>query len=132
MSNEDFATVIYCPLSFDHSVGFLGVQLIMELAPHIRTFWNTNCHLSKGDRYVQVSQRGDTTGNFEVQRSTGEIGGLRGKPVYKKYKSLRDAQEEFDRLCCEALEDGCSWEHNELTHGRILISFANWPSIAVW
>jgi hypothetical protein len=104
----------------------------MEQAPYIRTFWNTNSQLRKGDRYVQVSQRENKKGNFEVQHSTGEIGGLRGTPVHKKYKSLQDAQKEFDRLCSEALEHGCSWEHNELTHGRIVIDFTNWPSIALW
>ena len=109
----------------------LGVQLIMEQAPHIRTFWNTNSHLRKGDRYVQVSQRENNKGNFEVQHSTGEIGGLRGEPVYKKYKSLQDAQKEFDRLCSEALEHGCAWEHNAHTHGRIVIDFTSWPSIAL-
>jgi hypothetical protein len=108
----------------------VGIQLIMEQPPHIRTFWDTNCHLRKGDRYVQVSQRENKKGNFEVQHSTGEIGGLRGKPVYKKYKSLQDAQKEFDRLCSEAREHGCSWEHNQPTHGRIVIDFTNWPSIA--
>jgi hypothetical protein len=110
----------------------VGVQFIMEQAPHIRTFWDTNSHLRKGVRYVQVSQRENNKGNFEVQHSTGEIGGLRGKPVYKKYKSLQDAEKEFDRLCSEALEHGCSWEHNELTHGRIVIDFTNSPSIALW
>ena len=110
----------------------VGVQLIMEQPPHIRTFWDTNCHLRKGDRYVQVSQRESNKGNFEVQHSTGEIGGLRGKPVYKKYKSSQDAKKEFDRLCSEALQHGCAWEHNELTHGRIVIDFTNWPSIALW
>jgi hypothetical protein len=70
-----------------------------------------------------VSQRENEKGNFEVKHSTGEIGGLRGKPFYKKYKSLQDAQKEFDRLCSEALEHGCSWENNELTHGRIAIDF---------
>ena len=95
----------------------------MEQAPHIRTFWDTNSHLRKGDRYVQVSQRENEKGNFEVKHSTGEIGGLRGKPFYKKYKSLQDAQKEFDRLCSEALEHGCSWENNELTHARIADRF---------
>lgn len=52
----------------------------MEQAPHIRTFWDTNSHLRKGGRYVQVSQRENKKGNFEVKHSTGEIGGLRGKP----------------------------------------------------
>jgi hypothetical protein len=104
----------------------------MEQAPHIRTFWDTNSHLKKGDRYVQVSQRENKKGNFEVQHSSGEIGGMRGTPVFKKYKSLQDAQKEFDRLCSDALEHGCSWEHNESIHGRIVIDFTNWPSIALW
>ena len=57
---------------------------------------------------------------------------MRGEPVFKKYKSLQDAQREFDRLCGEALDRGCSWEHHESTHGRIVIDFTNWPSIALW
>jgi len=110
----------------------MGKLSIMEHAPHIRTFWNTHSHLKQGDRYIQVSQRKNKKGNFEVQHSTGEIGGMRGEPVFKKYKSLQDAQREFDRLCGEALNRGCSWEHHESTHGRIVIDFTNWPSIALW
>jgi hypothetical protein len=104
----------------------------MEQAPRIRTFWDTNSHLKKGDRYIQVSQRENKKCNFEVQHSTGEIGGMRGEPVFKRYNSLQDAKREFDRLCSEALEHGCSWEHNESIHGRIVIDFTNWPSIALW
>jgi len=88
--------------------------------------------LKKGDKYIQVSQRENKNGNFEVEHSSGEIGGMRGEPVFKKYKSSQDAQMEFDRLCGEALEHGCSWEHNESTHGRIVIDFTNWLLIALW
>ena len=45
----------------------VGVQFIVEQIPHIRTFWDTNSHLKKGNGYIQVSRRANKKGNFEVR-----------------------------------------------------------------